>query len=566
MSKINFFALGGLGENGKNLYVLETYKEEEDDIESIFILDAGLKYPTDELFGVDALLPNISYIIEHKEKVKAIFLSHGHEEQIGGLLEILKVVNVGVFGSHFTISLVEDMITEAGLDLSSFRLYRINEEKVLKFGSVEVEFYNVAHSIPEAMHVAIRTNQGLIIYAPDFTFDVNNNSKYRTSISKICDLGKEECLAIMAESIGSTNINRVNNDIVLDKVISDILKSSGRVIFTAYSEELSRIQKIIDLSVVNGRRVAIIGIKAQKIVNRGIESGYLQIPSSKLVSLKYIDPLKGNYNNDKDLVIIVTGNRHKPFYMIQRMCRHQDRLIEITKDDHVVIASPTRQGNEIIAARTIDEVYKVNAKYTNLTKDIMRSSHADSEDLNLLYSILKPKYIVPIAGEVRHMMIHKNICLDKGFKDNQVIILENGEKVSFENGEAKVEVDKVKAGDVLVDGSVVRDISKSVLKSREIMAEEGLALINMAINKETNAIKSLPDVILKGIIPSKEHEELINQLIDLVMNEVMLQIRRHKYVDYEYLAEALSVSVRNEIKKMTKKNPKVIINFVDCDK
>ena len=213
MSKINFFALGGLEENGKNLYVLEILKE-DDSINDIFILDAGLKYPTDELFGVDALLPNISYIIEHKEKVKAIFLSHGHEEQIGGLLELLKVVNVGVFGSHFTISLVEDMIIEAELDLSSFRLYRINEEKVLKFGNVEVEFYNVAHSIPEAMHVAIRTSQGLIVYAPDFTFDVNNNSKYCTSISKICDLGKEDCLAVMAESIGSTNINRVNNDCI----------------------------------------------------------------------------------------------------------------------------------------------------------------------------------------------------------------------------------------------------------------------------------------------------------------------------------------------------------------
>ena len=566
MSKINFFALGGLGENGKNLYVLEILKADSNEVSDIFILDAGLKYPTDELFGVDTLLPNISYIIEHKDKVKAIFLSHGHEEQIGGVLEILKVVSVGVFGSHFTISVLEDMIIEAGLNLSDYRLYRINEEKELKFGEITARFYNVAHSIPEAMHVAIKCEDGLIVYAPDFTFDVNTNSKYRTSISKICDLGKEPVLAVMAESIGSTNINRVNNDVVLDRVINDILKSNGRIIFTAYSEELSRIQKIIDLSIKAGRKIAIIGIKAQKIVNKGIETGYLQIPPSKLVSLKYIDPLKGNYNNDKDLVVIVTGSRHKPFYMIQRMCRHQDRLIELDASDHVVIASPTKQGNEIIAARTIDEVYKIGAKYTNITKDIMRSSHADSEDLNMLYSMLKPKYIIPIEGEARHLMIHKKICMDQGFSEDNIIILENGEVASFNGGERVASPERIKTGDVLVDGSVVGDISKKVLKDRELMAEEGLVLINMAINKEDNVIRSLPDVVLKGIIPASSQSDVINKLVDVVMDEVQLQIRRHKYVDYDYLQEALTSSVAHEIKQMTKKNPKVIINFVDCIK
>ena len=566
MSKINFFALGGLEENGKNLYVLEILKEDSDEISDIFILDAGLKYPTDELFGVDTLLPNISYIIEHKDKVKAIFLSHGHEEQIGGLLEILKVVNVGVFGSHFTISVVEDMISEAGLNVADYRLYRINEDKQLKFGDIQVSFYNVAHSIPEAMHVAIKTKDGIIVYAPDFTFDVNNNSKYHTSISKICDLAKEEVLMVMAESIGSTNINRLNNDIVLDRVINDILKTSKRVIFTAYSEELSRIQKIIDLALASFRKVAIIGIKAQKIVNRGIESGYLQIPADKLVNLKYIDASRGNLNNDDDLVVIVTGARHKPFYMIQRMCRHQDRLIEIGEADHVVIASPTKPGNEIIAAKTVDEVLKAKAKYTNITKDIMRSSHADSEDLNMLYNILNPKYIIPIAGEARHMMMHKKVCLEKGFKDEDIIILENGQVATFIDGTLASTASRVKVGDVLVDGSVVGDISKKVLKDRELMAEEGLVLINMAINKEDNVIRSLPDVVLKGIIPYDNQKEVIEGIIDLVMNEVQLQIRRHKYVDYDYLCEKLMQEVSYEIKRMTKKSPKVIINFVDCIK
>ena len=566
MSKINFFALGGLEENGKNLYVLEILKDDSDEVSDIFILDAGLKYPTEEIFGVDTLLPNISYIIEHKDKVKAIFLSHGHEEQIGGLLEILKVVNVGVFGSHFTISVVEDMISEAGLNVADYRLYRINEDKQLKFGDIVVSFYNVAHSIPEAMHVAIKTKDGTIVYAPDFTFDVNNHSKYHTSIDKICDLAKDNILAVMAESIGSTNINRVNNDVLLDRVINDCLKTSKRVIFTAYSEELSRIQKIIDLSIGCGRRVAIIGIKAQKIVNRGIESGYLQIPADRLVSLRYIDPLKGILNKEEDLVVIVTGARHKPFYMVQRMCRHQDRLIEIEENDTVVIASPTKAGNEIIAAKTQDEVLKAKAKYINLTKDIMKSSHADSEDLNMLYNILNPKYIIPIAGEARHMMRHKAICLEKGFKDENIIILENGQVASFVEGELVSTSGRVKTGDVMVDGSVVGDISRKVLKDRELMAEEGMALINMAINKEDNVIKSLPDVVLKGIIPIDNQKEVIEAIIDLVMNEVSLQIRRHKYVDYDYLVEKLTQEVSHEIKMMTKKSPKVIINFVDCIK
>lgn len=394
MSKIKFFALGGLGENGKNMFVIEVD-------ERIFILDAGLKYPSVDLYGIDAVIPDFSYLVENKERVQGIFLSHGHEDHIGAVPEVLKQLDIGVFGTHFTISILEDLLVEEGMNLSDYRLYRINDDKVLKFGNITVSFYNVSHSIPETVNVAIKTPDGAIVYAPDFNFDVGQDERYRTSFHKICEVASHGVLALLSESIGTSNINRINHDYAMVYSINEILQTHHkRVIFSTFSTDLDRIQKIINISVENNRRIAIIGRKAQKIVNIAINSGYLKIPSGKLVNLKYID--NENTNDDDDLVVIVTGTRHEPFYMLQRMCRKQDRLIEIKSDDQVVIVTPPVPGTERMAAKTLDVLYKRGAEVTNITKEMLKSSHADANDLKMLYSMLNPKYIIPIIGEYRH--------------------------------------------------------------------------------------------------------------------------------------------------------------------
>lgn len=552
MSKIKFFGLGGLGENGKNMYICEV-----DD--KIFILDAGLKYPSVDLYGIDAVIPDISYLVENKHRVQGLFLSHGHEDHIGAVPEVLKKLNIGVFGTHFTISILEDLLQDKEMKITDYRLYRINEDKVMKFGNISVCFYNVSHSIPEAVNIAILTEDGAIVYAPDFTFDVNIDNRYRISFNKINDIARNGVLCLASESLGTTNVNRVSYDLSMLHAISEALQTPKRVIFSTFSSDLNRIQKIINISVTNNRRIAIIGRKAQKIVNIAMNSGYLKIPDENLVNLKYIDDK--NSNDDDDLVVIVTGTRHEPFYMLQRMCRRQDRLIAIKEGDMVVMVTPPVPGTEKMASRTIDILYKSGAKVNEIKKDILRSSHADRDDLKMLYNMLNPKYIIPIIGEYRHQYTQKHIALEAGYDESKIIILENGEIAGFENGKY-VKGKKVSAGDVLVDGSMIGDINEFVLKDREFLAQEGLVLISVIVDTSKRKIVAGPEVVSKGLIVSQSLEQIITKVKDIINDEVKIGLSK-KNIDLDFIKNGIRDSVSHMLYRTTKKKPIIMPTIIN---
>ncbi len=555
MSKVKFFALGGLGENGKNMFICEVD-------EKIFILDAGLKYPSVELYGIDTVIPDISYLVENKHRVQGLFISHGHEDHIGAVPEVLKKLNIGVFGTHFTISILEDLLQEKEMKLSDYRLYRINDDKVMKFGNINVYFYNVSHSIPEAINIAIKTENGAIVYAPDFTFDVNSDNRYRISFNKISEIAKEGVLALASESLGTNNVNRVTHDLSMIHRITEALQTPKRVIFSTFSSDLDRIQKIINISVNNNRRIAIIGRKAQKIVNIAMNSGYLKIPDENLVNLKYIDD---NHTNDEDdLVVIVTGTRHEPFFMLQRMCRHQDRLIAIKEGDSVVMVTPPVPGTERMAARTIDVLYKSGAKVTEIKKDSLKSSHAGHDDLKMLYNMLNPKYIIPVIGEYRHQYMQRNVAIEAGYDESKIIILENGEIASFENGQLEQTRTKVSHGDVLVDGSMIGDINEYVLKDRELLAQEGLVLISAIIDARKKKILSGPEVVCKGLIVSESLDELTDKLKDIATKEIENGFTK-RYIDWNKLKNDIRDSASNLLFKTTKKNPIIMPALIDIE-
>ena len=555
MSKIKFFSLGGLGENGKNMFVCEVD-------ERIFILDAGLKYPSVDLYGIDTIIPDIQYLKERKEKIQGIFLSHGHEEYVGAVVELIKEFDVGVFATHFTMSIIEDNISEAGLNIKDYRLYRINEDKVLKFGNITVEFYNVSHSIPESINIAICTKDGAIVYAPDFTFDTSIDRKYRTSFSRINDIAKKGVLALATESVGTSNFNRVPNFGLLDFQINEALSQRRRVIFSLYSTDLDKIQRVINLSVENNRRVALIGIKAQRIVNIAIKSNYLNIPEDKFINLKYID--EHNKNDDDDLVVIVTGMRHEPFFMLQRMCKKVDRLIEIKENDLVVMVTPPQPGTERIATRTVDTLLKNNAHVVNMKKNQLKSSHADSEDLKMLYSMLNPKYIIPVIGEYRHQYQQKNIILDYGYSDDKVIILDNGEVCEFDDGVYQGIKEKITVGDVLVDGSIVGDINEVVLKDRELLSQDGLVLFALTIDTAKRSILSGPECVCKGFVIQDTLDLFIEELKDMIAETVYSYMYK-RYIDWNEAKLRLRDKVTQSINKKTKKNPIVIVTIVDIN-
>jgi len=553
MSKIKFGALGGVGENGKNMFICEV-----DD--KIFILDAGLKYPSVDLYGIDAVIPDMTYLLQNKNRVQGLFLSHGHEDHIGAVPEILKELNIGVFGTHFTISVLEDLLQEKDMKITDYRLYRINEDKVLKFGNISVCFYNVSHSIPESINVAIKTDDGVIVYAPDFNFDVNSDNRYRISFNKISEIAKDGVLALAAESIGINNVNRVTHDLNMIHAIQEALQIPKRVIFSTFSSDLDRIQKIINTSVENKRRIAIIGRRAQKIVNIAMNSGYLKIPDENLVNLKYID--ETHANDDDDLVVIVTGTRHEPFFMLQRMCRQQDRLINIKEGDSVVMVTPPVPGTERMAAKTIDILYKAGAKVTELKKDMLKSSHAGREDLQMLYNILNPKYIIPVIGEYRHQYMQKNLAMETGYDEKQVVILENGQIITFENGKLLSTIENVSHGDVLVDGSIVGDINEVVLRDRELLAQEGLVIISMIIDFKNRKILSRPEIVSKGLIVSTSLDEIMEK-VKVLVDDIVRDNFKKRFFEVSKIKAEIHDQVLDLLRSITKKNPIIIPTLID---
>ena len=492
MAIIKFFALGGLGENGKNLYITTVD-------EKIFILDCGLKYPSFDLYGVDGVIPDFSYLIEHKDNIQGLFLSHAHDEHIGAVVELLKVINIPVFATHFTISNVEWDLDNHNIDKSAYRLYRINDEKELKFGDVTIRFFATSHSIPESLGMAIVTVDGAIVYAPDFIFSSSIDASYETNYKRLTNIYDGKVLMLASESLGVHNLDRVNNDFAFFTNVNDALTKAKRIIFSMYSNDLNRIQKVIDLCIRHNRKIAIIGRNTQRLVNVGMQTGYLKIPQENFQNLRFMDDF--NDNNDPNLAVIIAGSRHEPYFMLQRMMTNQDRLIKITKNDTVVIISPPIIGTERISTRTKDQLSKAGCRVINIGKNILKSSHADSEDLMMMYQIIKPEYIVPIEGEYRHEYTQKNIAIAAGFKEEKIIVLDNGEVIGFVDGVLSRNFDKVKTSDVLIDGSIVGDINEIVLHDREVFSQEGAVIVVTNIDSVRHRILSGPIIKTTGFGP-----------------------------------------------------------------
>lgn len=552
MAHIKIGMLGGLDENGKNMAVVEVDNH-------IFILDAGLRYPDVDMYGVDAVVPDMNYLIQNKERIMGVFISHGHEDHIGALPYLLENINVPVFGTHFTICLIENLLSESNMNIKKYKLYRINDNKTLTFDDITVTFFNTTHSIPESVGISINTPDGSIVYLTDFTFNFSSGLKYQTSFDKITDLGKNGVLVAMIESIGSTSIGRIANDRLLEHAYSKVLAKKGRIILSAFSSDLSRIQKIIDMSVKAGRKIAIVGRRAQKIINIAINSGYLEIPQNHLVNLKFIDDT--NDNNDPNLVVIVTGIRQEPYSILMRMASGQDRLIHFSSDDSVILMSPPVPGTENFATETLNTLYEYDVDVSVFTKEVLKSTHASGEDIKLSYSMLKPKYILPIKGESRHLAQHRDIALDYGYADDKILILENGLFVNFENSELK-ETEKIALNDILIDGNI-SNIDSKIIKERESLAEEGVLIVSTLVDLNLKKIVSDIDIYKKGYVDNKNSTSEITT--DSRIIEVVKGIINNNFSKKKFDLETIKVSITEEVSKIIsrfeRKRPIVIADI-----
>ncbi len=546
MANIKIGALGGLGENGKNMTIVEVDSR-------IFILDCGLKYPEIDMYGVDAVVPDMSYLLENVNRIEGIFISHGHDDHIGALPYLLEKINVPVFGTHFTICLIEDLLTERDMNIRKYRLYRINENKVLTFVNSTVSFFNISHSIPEAVGISLNTPDGSIVYVTDFSFVVSNAFKFKTSFDKITEIGKNGVLVALPESVGTNSIGKTSDDTLLEHNLKRTLRRENRVIITAFSSDLARIQKVIDLSIANNRRVAIIGRRAQNIINIAINSNYLHIPKEKLVNAEDIKDEDPN----KDLVIIVTGDKSQPFSHITRMAQGLERNLSIKQDDIVVIMTPPVPGTIKHATEVLNSLYERDIDVTMYDKTTLRSSHAREDDLKLLYHMLKPKYIIPIKGEYRHLHKHYEIALSAGFNSENIKILENGEFLHINNKKIE-EVEIIETQDVIIDGNF-KNINISVIKERENIATEGIILINLCVDLNKKEIKLNPEVYSKGFV-NKDFDLLHSSIIELATKITTGHFLK-PIISIESLKTGISEEVSKLIFRFTKKRPVVLVSI-----
>lgn len=553
MSKIKISALGGMGENGKNMFIVEVDNH-------IFIMDAGLKYPEMDMYGIDAVIPDISYLIENKERIEGIFISHGHEDHIGALPYLLKNINVRVYATHFTICLIESHLQENNMNKSHYKLYRINDNKVLNFGDVNVSFFNTTHSIPESVGIVISTNDGNIVYAPDFNFGVEKNTKYLTSFDKITNLNQKGVLLVLAESIGISDIDRSANDLLFEHTFNNILDNNNHRIFASvFSTDLSRIQKIIDMSLEKNRKIAIMGRKGEEVIDIAIKFGYLKIPEKAYQIFKPYD--EKNHNEIDNIVVLVTGMRNEPYNILSRICNGKDRFIRFTDKDQVVFISDPIPGTLKNYISTMDELYRMNVLVETISKKKLRTSHATAEDLYLLYSMTKPKYICPIIGEYRHLHRHKLLLKTFGYAEENVVNIDNGKVIVIENGILQAE-EVIPTGDVYVDGTLIGNVSNELVGKREQLAQEGAVIIVGYVDMRRRKVINLPLITTKGFVYTTDIDNFNNAISDLFMRMMKNALNKNRF-EKEQVIKFLTEEIGKIVYRLSKKRPTILPILID---
>jgi ribonuclease J len=502
--RLRIIPLGGLSEVGKNMMVVEY----EDDI---VIIDAGLMFPAEEMLGIDLVIPDIQYLLEKRDKVRGIVVTHGHEDHIGALPYLLPQLNVPVYSTKLTQGLISVKLKErkalAGADL-----------KVVQFGAkitlgkFKVEFFPVCHSIPDSAGLIIHTPIGTVIHSGDFKLDYTPVSGEPTALSRLAQLGGEGVLLLLSDSTyaelpGYTPSERVVGE-TLERVIAD---APGRVVITTFSSLVSRVQQIIDAAAKHQRRVFIVGRSMSDTVRMALDLGYLQAPEGVLGKL---DEVKGMPRNK--IVFVTTGSQGEPTSALVRMANRDHRQVNILRGDTVVISATPVPGNEAVVNRTIDNLFKRGAQVLyDKVAPVHVHGHASQEELKLLLSLVKPKFFVPIHGEYRHLSFHARLAQSVGVPKDNIFVLEDGDVLELNPQSGRV-TGKVASSNVYVDGLSVGDIGSVVLRDRRMLAKDGIVMVIIAINQQTGKLVGRPDIISRGFVDTRESRDMINESRDLV--------------------------------------------------
>ena len=543
--KLKIIPLGGLNEIGKNMTAYEYGGE-------IIVVDCGMAFPGDDMYGIDLIIPDVSYLIKNRARIRGLFITHGHEDHVGAIPYVLKQLNMPIYCTRFTAGLIKLKLEEHGL-VKSTKLITVEPGKSVRAGKFTVEFIHVNHSIADSVAFAIHTHMGTIVHTGDFKIDSTPIDGEVIDLARFGALGKEGVLALLADS---TNVERPGYTMSEKKIgetFHNLFKDAkGRIIIAMFASNLHRIQQVVDNCIEFGRKICFVGRSMVNVTKLAMEIGELKIPQDVFIDVGDLDCYA-----DSEIVVLTTGSQGEPMSGLTRMANSEHRKLQIRQGDTVIISATPIPGNEIMVSRIIDQLYRCGANVIyNRIADVHVSGHACQEELKLMHTLVKPKYFIPVHGEYRMLHRHAQLAQELGMPEDNVIILEMGQALELSEDEANI-TGPIPNGSVMVDGLGVGDVGNVVLRDRKHLSQDGLIIVVVGVNKETGQVTSGPELISRGFVYVRENEELISGARNVAMN-VLQRYDRIEQSDWTSVKNGIKDEMHNYLFDLIKRNPMIL--------
>lgn len=543
---IKIIPFGGVRENGKNMYAVEIHND-------IYILDCGLKYPENELLGIDIVIPDFSYLVENKDRIVGVFLTHGHADAIGALPYFLKEIEVPVFGSEMTIALAKITVNDDP-DLRKFKNFHVvDEKKEIDFGDVTVSFFKITHTIPDSLGIVLDCDEGRIVYTGDFKFDQTATDGYATDFGRLAQIGTKKVIALLSDSANAENFERPSNETEIAASIAEIIKyHEGRVVVASVASNILRIQQVIDAAVQSGRKVVLTGHDLEKIVNTAIKLNKINIPDDDLiVPLNKLDKLA-----PEETIVLETGKLGEPIKALQKMASRRRGKLRIEQGDLVLIATNPSHAMETTFAKTKDMLYRAGAEVKSISDRANANGHASRNDLQLMLNLIKPQFLIPIQGEYRLLAAHQELAEQVGMKPEQIFIVNKGDVLEYQDGEM-FHGKGIEVGNTMIDGIGVGDIGNIVLRDRKILSEDGVFVAVVTIDRKKKIIIKEPKITSKGFVYVKASGDLIEESSKLVKKTVQANLDNKEF-DWGHLKQDVRDKLGKYLYDQTKRRPVIL--------